>query len=113
MIGAMNRSRKVITAGSLVTLAGALVAGTLWLRDQGLDRASQWVTVAGFFVSTTVGLAGVVVAWLTLRQASEPAPPSERGAEAAERQRTINMRALASGQARVYQAGRDQDIRER
>jgi len=109
----MTRLRKVIIAAGLVALGVALAAGTLWLRHQGLDRASQWAAVAGFAVSTALGIAGVLLAWLTLRQASESAPESASGTGAAERHQAVNMRAHASGHGRVYQAGRDQEIRER
>jgi hypothetical protein len=39
---------------------------------QGLDRAGQWVTVVGFFVSTVLGVAGLVLGWLTWRQNNRP-----------------------------------------
>ena len=49
--------------------AGAGLAGWLtFLVGQSLDRAGQWTTVVGFFVSTALGVAGVVLGLLTLRQ---------------------------------------------
>lgn len=58
---------------AVVLLAtGAGLAGWLtFLAGQSLDRAGQWATVVGFFVSTALGLAGVVLGLLTWRQGSQ------------------------------------------
>ena len=64
----MNGRLKVITAVVLFA-AGAGLAGWLtFLVGQSLDRAGQWTTVVGFFVSTALGVAGVVLGLLTWRQ---------------------------------------------
>lgn len=108
----MTRSGKMIIAVGLVASGAAIAAGVVWLRHQGLDRAGQWVTVAGFFVSTALGLAGLVVGWLTFRLASKPASvPASSSQQAGEV--AVHMRAKASGHGRVYQAGRDQHIHDR
>jgi uncharacterized membrane protein len=62
----MSRSLKVILAGLLVGLA-------LWgffLAKQGLDRADKWSSVVGMFASTLLGVAGLVMGWLGLRNAA-------------------------------------------
>lgn len=58
-------------------LAGAAAAVvTIVLSRQGLDRAAQWLTVAGFVVSTGLGTGGLVLAWSSWKQAkTPPAPP--------------------------------------
>jgi len=64
----VNGRLKVITAVVLFA-AGAGLAGWLtFLVGQSLDRAGQWTTVVGFFVSTALGVAGVVLGLLTWRQ---------------------------------------------
>lgn len=103
---AMRRLLPVIALSGL----GAVIAAVVWLSHQGLDRAGQWVTVAGFFVSGALGIASVVVGWLTYRQAAAaPAGTQRRDGQA----QPAQLRATASGNARVYQAGRDLDLRDR
>lgn len=78
----MSRYRKVIAAVGLVVLGAAIAVGVATLRGQGLDRAAQWVTVVGFFVSTVLGVTGLVLGWQTWRQTSAPAvasPPPAPG----------------------------------
>ena len=65
--------------------AGAGLAGWLaFLAGQSLDRAGQWTTVVGFFVSTALGVAGVLLGWLTWRRGQQaaggPAATAEDGA---------------------------------
>lgn len=75
----MSPSRKVIAAVGLLVLGAAIMIAVVLLRAQGLDRAGQWVTVVGFFVSTVLGVAGLVLGWLTWRQSKKPvsaSPPS-------------------------------------
>lgn len=72
----MDLSRKMITAVGLVVLGAAVAVGVALLREQGLERAGQWVTVVGFFVSTVFGVAGLALGWLTWRQTSTPVAAS-------------------------------------
>ncbi|GIJ74332.1 hypothetical protein Voc01_092490 [Virgisporangium ochraceum] len=39
-----------------------------FLRREGLERASAWVTVVGFFVATGLAVAGLVIGWLAWRR---------------------------------------------
>jgi hypothetical protein len=58
----------------LSALVGLAVSVTI-LRGQGLDRAEKWTSLVGVFTSGIVGIVGLVLAWLTWRQAVA----SERG----------------------------------
>lgn len=110
----MTRMGKVIAAGGLIVSGAILAAGAVWLRHQGLDRAGQWATVAGFFVSTVLGIAGLALGWLTFfSHSSKPehqAPDRSRPGDGA---LDVRMKARASGRGRVYQAGRDQHLHDR
>ena len=60
----MSRRRKVISAVLLV-LSGVVIGGFVeFLRREGLERASAWVTVIGFVVATVLAIAGLVMGWL-------------------------------------------------
>ena len=72
----MSQSRKVMSALGLLALGVGVAVGVVLLQRQGLDRASLWVTVVGFFVSTLLGVTGLVLGWVTLRRTSSPAPAS-------------------------------------
>jgi hypothetical protein len=61
----VNGRLKVITA---VVLFAGLAGWLTFLVGQSLDRAGQWTTVVGFFVSTALGVAGVVLGLLSWRQ---------------------------------------------
>ncbi|MFV2098973.1 hypothetical protein ACFHW1_26440 [Micromonospora sp. LOL_014] len=69
----------IVAAGLLLT-ALALGGFALFLRDQGVERAGQWVSVVGFFISTALGVPGLAVAWLAWRR---PSGTSIAGAPAA------------------------------
>ena len=68
----MNHSRKVAAAVGLLVIGAAIAVAAVLLRGQGLDRAGQWVAIMGFFVSTVLGVAGLVLGWLTWRQNNGP-----------------------------------------
>jgi tetratricopeptide (TPR) repeat protein len=56
---------KTLLAAGLVGAAVTLALWLVFLHGQPLEQAAYWVTVVGFFVSAGLGLAGVVLAWLT------------------------------------------------
>ncbi len=58
----------MIIAAVLFATGAGLATWLTFLVGQGLDRAGQWTTVVGFFVSTALGVAGVVLGLLTWRQ---------------------------------------------
>lgn len=60
---------RVLGAFGLVAVGVGLFVALVFLHGQTLDHAAAWATVAGFFVSTIVGLAGLVLAWLAWRDA--------------------------------------------
>jgi hypothetical protein len=60
----MSRLMKVILG---LLLAGAGAWG-VFLASQGLDKADKWSSVVGLFVATLLGVAGLVLGWLGLRQ---------------------------------------------
>ena len=55
----------------LILFGGA--GAVLFLTGQGLDRAEKWVSIAGAVASVAFGLTGLVVGWLTWRQAQRQA----------------------------------------
>ena len=58
---------KAVTALALF-LAGAILALLLILLvHEGLTKASLWATVIGFFVSAILGVAGIVLGYLSWR----------------------------------------------
>lgn len=57
----MSRSLKVIIAATLV--AAGVIGCLVFLTGQGLDRATQWVSIVGTAVSAGVGVVGLVLAW--------------------------------------------------
>ncbi|GAA1867402.1 hypothetical protein [Asanoa iriomotensis] len=61
----MSRLVKMVLG---VLLAGAGGWG-IFLATQGLDKADKWSSVVGLFVSAALGVAGLVIGWLGLRQA--------------------------------------------
>jgi hypothetical protein len=75
----MSRRRKATTAAVLVISGGGIALGALILSGQGLDRASQWVIVVGFFVSTVLGAGGLALGWLSFRQASTSRETAQTG----------------------------------
>jgi len=80
----VNGRLKVITAVELFAAGVGLAGWLTFLVGQSLDRAGQWTTVVGFFVSTALGVAGVLLGWLTWRQGQQaaggPAATAEDGA---------------------------------
>ena len=63
----------MITAVVLVAAGVGLTGWLIFLVGQGLDQAGKWTTVVGFFVSTALGVAGVVLGLLTWRQGRQAA----------------------------------------
>ncbi|WIN00227.1 hypothetical protein ACTOB_003921 [Actinoplanes oblitus] len=56
-------------AGAAAVLFIAGLAGAGWiLAGQGLDRAEKWISIGGVCVSTLLGVAGLVLGWMTWRQ---------------------------------------------
>lgn len=114
-------------------------ADPLDLPDQVLQVLDQRASVVGMFTGMTLGAAGLVVAVVALRaqlraehipaQAEQQATPptvsaSDEGAvvlggdnpgiiSTGDGARNVQMRAEASGQGRVYQAGGNQTINDR
>jgi hypothetical protein len=64
----MARPLKVIIAVAL--FAVGLIGCGMFLTGQGLDRAEKWVSLVGVFVSVAMSAAGLVLGWLSWRQAS-------------------------------------------
>ncbi|WP_173529487.1 hypothetical protein [Nonomuraea antri] len=124
-----------------VVLAGCLAAGLVWFFADPLNVPAgvleildQRASVVGMFTGMMLGVAGLIVAVVALRaqRRAESAPPDAeqqtRAQVPAERERSVaiagdnvstgdgarnvQMRAKASGQGRVYQAGGDQTINE-
>jgi len=64
-----------VTTAVVLVLAGLAGWGVV-LTGQGLDRAEKWISIVGVCLSTLLGLAGLVLAWLTWRQGQPtPTPP--------------------------------------
>jgi hypothetical protein len=125
----------------VVCLAAVLVwffADPLHLPDELLQVLDQRASVTGMFTGTALGAAALVVSVVALRaqlraehvpdQAAPSPPPAVSGSghgavalggdnsgiiSTGDGARNVQMRAEASGQGRVYQAGGDQTINER
>jgi hypothetical protein len=79
----VGNRQKVIFAAVLVVLG---LAGCAWfLTGQGLDNAEKWVSLVGMFVSAGLGVAGVVLGWVSWRSVRHQGRPvtSALGAGAA------------------------------
>ena len=101
----MNGRLKVLTAVVLFA-AGAGLAGWLtFLVGQSLDRAGQWTTVVGFFVSTALGVAGVVLGLLTWRQGKQRVPAATTGDGTGGGQPTSEVRIGRTGSVRMSDTG--------
>ena len=88
--------------------AGAGLAGWLtFLVGQSLDRAGQWTTVVGFFVSTALGVAGVMLGLLTWRQSRQAAggPAATAGDGAGVEQAVGEVRIGRTGSVRISDTG--------
>ncbi|MEV4020005.1 hypothetical protein AB0J35_56960 [Nonomuraea angiospora] len=135
--------RGVMIAGVVMlaaSLGAGLVwffADPLHLPEDVLQVLDQRASVVGMFTGMLVGVAGLVVAVVALRaqvhadrrSAAEPGAPPRASAtgersvaiggdnsgivSTGEGARNVQMRAEASGEGRVYQAGGDQTINER
>ncbi|MFI6178946.1 hypothetical protein ACIA8R_25660 [Nonomuraea sp. NPDC051191] len=129
----------VVLAACLAAGVLWFFADPLHLPDQVLQVLDQRASVVGMFTGMALGAAALVVAVVALRaqlraehapaQAEPQAPPpavSASGERAVALDggnsgiistgggaRNVQMRAEASGQGRVYQAGGDQTINER
>ena len=66
--GAVTQRRKVMYAVLLVLSGAAVAVFVEFLRREGLERASAWVTVVGFFAATGLAVAGLVIGWLAWRR---------------------------------------------
>jgi hypothetical protein len=96
-------------------VVAALAALFVWV---GWDQAGRIATVlAGLVAVAALGVAVWAALPAAARSAGSPPPTSDTpvGEEAAPpgRDPTIEQHAEASDQARIYQAGRDQNITER
>jgi hypothetical protein len=93
--GLVTRRRKVMYAVLLV-LAGVVVAVFVeFLRREGLERASAWVTVVGFFVATGLAVAGLVLGWLAWRRpvaGTGAAPATSPGGQQVDQSGRIDQR---------------------
>jgi hypothetical protein len=93
----VNRRLKVITAVVLFAAGAGLAGWLIFLVGQSLDRAGQWTTVVGFFVSTALGVAGVVLGLLTWRQGKQRCPRPPPGMERAVGSRRVRCASAAPG----------------
>jgi hypothetical protein len=65
----------MLRATAAVVLGSAGAAGLIVvLTGQGLDRAEKWVSLVGVILSLAVGVAGLLLAWLTWRQGPGQGP---------------------------------------
>ncbi|AQZ66199.1 unnamed protein product [[Actinomadura] parvosata subsp. kistnae] len=124
--------KRVLVWGGAVVAAAALAALIVYFVRVGLDNADKLASVIGLFVA----IAGLAVAVYGLRsqpqQPDEAAKPGTSASASASGTRSvaiggdnsgvistgdgatnIQMRAEASGQGRIYQAGGDQTINEK
>jgi hypothetical protein len=80
----VSRLAKVVA--SVILVVTGLAGWAFFLTTQGLDKADAWSQVIGFFVSTLIGVSGLVLGWLAWRQsasavgASGSAPVGSDGA---------------------------------
>lgn len=90
-------------AALVLFATGAGLAGWLiFLAGQSLERAGQWTTVVGFFVSTALGVAGVVLGLLTWRQGQQAGgPAATTGDKAAVEQAVGGVRIGRTGSIRM------------
>jgi hypothetical protein len=124
------RGRVLVWCGGGIA-AAAPVGLVVYLSLTGLDKAEKLVAVFGLLI-TMAGLSaliyGVVISQRAVASGSRPAQDSVSalgsrsvaiGGEnsgvisTGDGATNVQMRAEATGQARVYQAGRDQTINER
>ncbi|MFI7462805.1 hypothetical protein [Nonomuraea sp. NPDC049646] len=138
-----SRLWRVVAIAAAVVLVVCLAAGLAWffadplqLPDQVLQVLDQRASVVGMFTGIALGTAGLVVAAVSLRAqlGAEHTPPGQSTPQAVSASgeravalggvnlgiistgdgaRNVHMRAEASDQGRVYQAGGDQTINER
>jgi hypothetical protein len=64
-----------VAAGAILLLLGLTGLG-VFLSRQGVQAASTWITIIGFFVSTILAVAGLLLAFLTWRQSHDTNPGS-------------------------------------
>jgi hypothetical protein len=99
-----------VAAGAAVA-AVAVVGLAVYFVVVGLDEADKLASVVGLFVAL-VGIGLAVYGMAGARRGG----PSDGGAgsqDDPERSGGVHLRAEASGEGRVYQAGRDQTINDR
>lgn len=106
------RRHKAVTALALF-LSGAILALLLILLvHEGLTKASLWATVIGFFVSTILGVAGIVLGYLTWRGSQRQAAGDGNAPAATERPlRTGDVRQRNSGGVNIANSGIIGEIR--
>jgi hypothetical protein len=123
------RGRVQVWAGAGIAVA-ALTGLVVYFARVGLDEADKLASVIGLFVAVA-GLVVAIVGLRTQRRGDGGPLPSEGSAGGAPQDtgtpgegkdqkpqtggepRTVRQRATATGNGRVYQAGRDQTINER
>jgi hypothetical protein len=71
--------RRLWIAGLLVAAGLGLTAVLIYLTTTDLADANSWTSIVGFFVSTGLGIAGLVVAIVGLRSKSNDQPTIRTG----------------------------------
>ena len=71
--------KRLWIAGLLVAAGLGLTAVLIYLTTTDLADASSWTSIVGFFVSTGLGIAGLVVAIVGLRSNSDDQPTIRTG----------------------------------
>jgi len=78
-MGHIMGRHKAATAVALFLCGAILALLLILLVHEGLTKASMWATVIGFFFSTILGVAGIVLGYLTWRGSQQqPADVRQR-----------------------------------
>jgi hypothetical protein len=91
MMADMRRTGRFVTAGLLMLAGAGLTVVVLFLRREGLERASWWAAVVG----VVVAVAALVVAWLAWRHPTGSADSSDPAATGLSRTATAGSGGIA------------------